>query len=347
MKIIAPSSDTFYGIICSGLTDKTSLSFTSSNSSFSECVRKDTYNSLTNAPLTYTKCLNDNGTVSSCEGMKMPRGRLIPESSVKFLQCKFSRLIASEKNGGAISFTLSGDSLQIDECVFESCETTVSTDSATGGGAVFVSSASELIISSSLLQSCVCYTSYSGDGGAVLIVNLTSDMRIKKCVFCNCHADDDGGGVCIWNCPIWQETCVFQSHFIACDGTDSSSSGGGGMIVWSSYAAIGSSECIFSKCSSAFFGGGLAYYTITSQSFRDAPLSLFSFFNQNTAMTDCGTDAFFLVWIPSSPFLHSFSTSDSPRIGVEPTYANWNNTTDYSHPDNWLPLGTLSQLVVL
>ena len=301
-------------------------------------MRTDTYNSLTNAAFTYTKCLNDNGTISSCEGTRMPADRQTPQSSVKFLQCKFSRLLASGKNGGAICYTVSGGSLEIVECVFDTCETTINEVSGTGGGAVFVSETSEFVVSSSLFLSCVCHTSYSSDGGAIEMVDPTSTITINNCAFVRCCAYDDGGAVCIWGCPSCYNRCFSEYRFIGCEGKDPASSDGGSLIVWNSNAVVSCSNTLFADSHSTFHGGAAAYYIRNGIS-HDSSLYLFSFcfFKDNSAKDIYGADIFFEEWVPTVPFLHSYSTTVSSRICYVEDSANWNVPEEFKNKDNWLP----------
>ena len=158
--------------------------------------------------------------------------------------------------------------------------------------------------------------------------NVQEHPHIADTFFISCETGNDGGGLGIWNSPLYQETCVKGCRFILCRGNNTSSSGGGGMIVWSSYAANGCSECIFVSCSSPQIGGGLCYGIASSTSLKNIPLSSFCFFKDNSCSR--GNDAFIEGWMPTKPFLHCFSTTtNSPRI--DPS----------GHDDNWHPQETI------
>ena len=113
------SSHPVYGITCSGLTDNTKLSFTSSNSSFSECVRKH-----------YSHRTFYSNNNPSCDPLKVISGRCIYHTTgptlsgsgpfiftdTDFIECKVTD---SSSYGGAIDCT-SGD-LTIQRCSFIKC----------------------------------------------------------------------------------------------------------------------------------------------------------------------------------------------------------------------------------
>ena len=108
----------FYGIICSGLTDKTKLSFSSSNSSFSNCVRKSKLippsKLLSNKDLTTQQ-------ISTREGL---------HETSSFISCSF--VCESSFAGGTIYITGSSCSLFVSLCTFDHCS------SSSEGGAIAV-----------------------------------------------------------------------------------------------------------------------------------------------------------------------------------------------------------------
>ena len=264
----------------------------------------------------------------------MTTGRQTPQSSVKFLECTFTHLIASGMSGGAIYYIISGGSLQIVECVFDSCETTINEASGTGGGAVFVSDASELTMSCSVFQSCVVYTSNSGDGGAIEMLTLSSNLLINNCIFLRCVSGDDGGAICMWDFPSWQKTCVTDSRFILCEGRHPDNADGGSVMIWRSKAAIGFSNTLFGDSHATYRGGALCYYIYSTEDHHSSiHLITFCFFRNNSVESDSGNDIYFNDWIPDKPFLHCFSITKENSICyvIDDVY--------HFDKDNWLPQG--------
>ena len=102
--------------------------------------------------LIYTHCINDNGTVTSCEGDQIPLEQQIPSASASFSSCIFFSM-SSSNNGSAISFTCGG-SLSIHECSFSSCCNSVSNDDYSGGGAIHINPSSQLTVTSSNFIDC-------------------------------------------------------------------------------------------------------------------------------------------------------------------------------------------------
>ena len=290
--------------------------------------------STINADPTYTKCINRNGTIQNCENEEMLPHRQTPQSSVKFIKCVFINMIALEESGGAIFYTVSGGSLHIVECVFETCETRINKDSGTGGGAVFATSLSELIISSSLFLACACYTSGSSDGGAIEMFALGSNVVIGACLFISCHTDDDGGAVCMWDFLLWQGTCILDCSFVKCEGTHTTSSDGGALLVCNSNAAVGCSNTLFAHCHSEFRGGGATYHIYnTSNHHSSLHLFTFCFFNNNSAEFKPGNDVYFHQCMPTQPFVHCCSKTRENRISY------YSNNDYHFDKDDWLPLG--------
>ena len=224
-------------------------------------------------------------------------------------------------------------SLTVTNGEFYSCKSTPQR-----GGGIYIEGIGDVHIKQTLFLECIAEATNAGGSGGIEMWTVQKPPQIEECSFLLCKSGDDGGGLGIWSSPLYQETCVKECFFLECKLNHTTSSGGGGMIVWDSKAAIGCSECLFSKCHSAFIGGALCY-CITSSTFTNIPLSSFCFFNQNTAKENCGNDAYFLEWTPTAPFLHSFSTSSSFRIAVAPSTRTWTDVTTYMPSDNWLPQG--------
>ena len=127
-------------------------------------------NSLINNPLDnddpiYKNCVNENGTVTNCEGTSMRTGRQTPTQSATFTACTFRSLIGTGITGGAISFAnIENGILTIADCLFEHCEINVSQGNGIGGGAIYGRSVSQVDISLSSFLSCMCNTTNNSDG---------------------------------------------------------------------------------------------------------------------------------------------------------------------------------------
>ena len=121
---ITHSTDTFYGIICSGLTDKTRLSFTSSNSSFTECVKinnkMSSFHKYNNDHI--PECTIDDEAPTAPECTISGRNSLSHNHKYHFKFCTFSNLNAASNNGGAIYLPegayQSSTSLEVSDSIF-------------------------------------------------------------------------------------------------------------------------------------------------------------------------------------------------------------------------------------
>ena len=163
---------TFYCCSFSGLTNKTQLSFTSSNSSFTECVRKQrihAINIISNAcPTTESEFICEGQTFGSNDNQS-------PSFSSIFSKCTFSE--CSAYNGGTIYFSVSSQSLTVEDCSFNHCSC-----SSENGGAIYIDSGSELSITSSKFIACVC-PKY---GGGVFAYNHCEFSTVSFCTFQSC-----------------------------------------------------------------------------------------------------------------------------------------------------------------
>ena len=354
--IIARWLIAFSGFYCSKLTDKTAHSFISSNSSFTDCVRKQNA-SLTKRPndlhTTFSSDCVDN-SISKCFTFEQFPGNQNPLSSTptrgidltadafksftlfQFYSCIW-RNCEAQYGGGIYLKSGSSISLSVIKGEFYSCKANPSL-----GGGIYLEGIGQVDIKDSLFHQCSAVSSVDYGGGGIEMWKIQNPPNIKTVWFIFCESGNDAGGLGIWSSPFYQETCVKECHFIECKLHHPTSSGGGGMIVWYSSAAVGCSECLFSKCNSAFLGGGFAYYITSSQALVESPLISFCFCNENTAKENCGNDAFFVEWTPHDPFLLSFSMSSSWTIAFLSSFSTISNTGTYKNRDIWLPQGTLT-----
>ena len=253
-------------------------------------------------------------------------------TSFVFDSCLFRNCKADYGGGIYLNMSNSHVSLTVSKGEFYSCKA----DPYRGGG-IYAEGMGEVTIQESLFYSCVAEAAGDYGGGGIEIAFVHKPPRIEATAFILCTSGNDGSGLGIWNAMEFQKTCVKVCRFIECEGNDPSSSGGGGMLVWESQAAIGCSECLFSKCNSAFVGGAFAYYIIAQGSFVERPLVSFCFYNENAAQENCGNDAYFVEWIPNDPFLHSFSTSNSWRVTYVSQFGYIYRPGTYQNADIWLP----------
>ena len=333
----------FYGIICSGLTDKTKLSFASSNSTFIECVRKPSSqsNTISYQDDRHTIIIGadnhhfENTSAIVNDNTHKSPGHLTLTTSATFTSCVWRKCEAS--NGGGIYLKAgTAISLSVIKGEFYSCKSTPER-----GGGIYIEGIGDVRIKQTLFLECISEATNGAGSGGIEMWTVQKPPQIEECSFLSCKSGDDAGGLGIWNTPLYQQTCVMECQFIECTINHTTSSGGGGLIIWISKAAVGCTECLFSKCYSACVGGGLASHISSSDSFKNTPLFSFCFFNNNAARESCGNDCYLVEWIPNPPCVHSFSTTASSRLCYDETGNGWNNPTVYTVLDNWLPSGAL------
>ena len=272
-------------------------------------------------------CPSEQMISERCE-YNMQRPDLSGSDSFCFTNTDFLRC-STDGNGGAILLEDPEDStLTVSCCTFSSCTCTTSgSDDGTGGGAIYASGVSQVLISSSFFLSCSCSSTYGCDGGAVELWNILSQPFATNCVFVLCHADDDGGGLSVWNSKALNRVVCKDSSFLHCDCGD----GGGGFILWENFDILQGYNLLFSS-NDAETGG--AYVFDCSRGTPDYSLC-FCFFNRNTAAHH-GTDAAFAYFSPDTQkalLMHCFSTSDSHRIGYCDDYDWYTTDVDWISQD--------------
>ena len=310
-------TDTPHGIIFSGLTEKTKLSFISSNSSFSECVRKSTHSPYssssqsTNAP----SC-----AASPYERCTFDSDNPIPSfsSSTVFNTSTFTGLTADDC-GGAICFT-SGNSLTLDQCIFNLCYTTDEFRDLNGGGAILINCGSFFSAHSSTFISC----STLSFGGAIVAEDGCQSSTVSFCTFIRCSARLGGGLMTFWG----PTSALVSSHFISCTGTLT----GGGLYHESLEESqnLFVSECVF-KDNFADYTPDY-YYDRGGGGFEDFKFSQteshysFSFFTGNVAKSMYGNDITVREYsLPQENITYCFTTTAE--------HSFWNAG---KHETNWL-----------
>ena len=309
---VTHSTDTFYGVLCSGLTDKTRISFISSNSSFSECVRKHIYHSsnlLSNAcPATASDSLCEDQSFGSS-------GHQDPTHSTTFSKCTFTG--CSSTNGGAVYVKGGSVSfLKIMSCTFSQC--TATQDNA---GAVYVHSISSFDVTDSSFLQCTCAGTdmYKHGGGSIFIAHVTC-LSVLSSAFINNYCGRDGAGISLEESNAPTQQVILRCRFIKCVSIGESADGGG-IHIYENNRNLGLSNCLFSLCESNNNGGALFHHLKFSETEHSI---CFCFFHQNKCTS--ANDVYLYPSGSTKTIFHSFSsTTITPRIGPA------------GNDDNWLP----------
>ena len=310
-KYLNYSTDTFYGIICSGLSKKTQLSFTSSNSSFTECERKYSLYTLSSFP-------SNNNCYSSpykeCQFSPHSQEPSLSTAFVTFISCTFNDFISS--SGAAICFT-SGDTLSVDQCSFTDCKSTHSFEHYEGAGGVLSNCGSLLSVTSSTFISCVS----ESFGGGVLATKDCKYATVSLCSFFTCTANH-GGGVSVFFGP---SSSVSSCRFLCC----TADAIGGGLYHDSKTPCFFTASNLLFTENTANYNGDRGGGGFEDRRNSDYSITIsFFFFNDNKAPSGVGNDLS-MHYIPliGNDILHCFTTTSSRSF--------WNKD---SHDTNWLPL---------
>ena len=295
---------TIYGILCSGLTDKAKLSFTSSNSSFTECVRDHNPHYLTSSPNAYD--VTDNLHLWEREvfsdNNNKPISSLSIEGDYSFTSCTFTGLTSDDIGGGAIYFTLTGH-LTLISCIFEQCNARVCNQEFLGGGAVYVESGSLVAISNTFTE-----CSSGSFSGGLLAQTTCISSTVSLCAFISCTAQF-GGGLMTYRGP---PSSILSTCFITCIG----SFAGGGLyhdsekkkssIFISDSLFINNSADDIDSSNSDIGGGGFKDYRTEDYASKYS----FSFFSRNVAKKGVGHDITSNAnSVPESSVAHCFTTT--------------------------------------
>ena len=327
MDSIAHFYFSFDGILCSGLTEKTKLSFTSSNSSFSDCVRTQQFKDSTNSDHCSTTTSNNQVLYDSCTEHHFSSTKVFLSTSTihSFTHCIFTNMYCTDDKAGAISCTQSSTVITLHCCTFESCS------SIDRGGAVFVSGDSNtLTVTDSLFHNCIVTEKKeepNPGGGGICMSGSLSCLDITSCTFLTCQANvypRGGGG--------FFASQIKNSHTSSSQFIDSSTdSSGGAIFFWELETLFSLSDSLFSGNSAKWGGGAIR---AVGNPVLSTPRLMFSFFTANTAPQNHGSDLSIDPKCLTSPFLHSFSTTASNRAG----YHTSTVSEDYS---DWLPQGSI------
>ena len=315
MATITYSVDTFYSILCSGITKKTKVSFNSSNSSFAECVRKHTPSSLSSSFLANSNCALP--TYTDCSFTQVNRTSL--SSSASFTLCRWTKC-ESDDGGGIYLKAGSSVTLSVTTCDFYECKATEEL-----GGGIYCDGIGIFIVENSLFKSCTCKAKNYAGGGGIGVHNIQTKPEIKYSDFIHCSSGNDGGGISIRYSYSYQNTLpITKCRFFSCSANNSDNGDAGAIHVWRNKQIFGVSDCLFSLGHSVRRAGAISF-GFDSKIQVSFPFICFSFFTGNTAPN--GTDISFYN-MQGNPILRSFTKSASNNV--------YDRDSD-NYLVNWLP----------
>ena len=320
MKIIRLEIlNTPYSTFDYGVRQTTGVSFTSSKSSFTGCVRKQQPSSFSFS--SFSK--NTDCNTSSYEECIFTGTHITPTVSTTFKDCSFTNMHGTNDKGGAISCQESSLVIIISSCIFDGCS------SVNCGGAVYVSGESNTLeVINSLFHSCITTNtddSYPG-GGGICMEKSSSSLTILSSTFISCKAQVSPRGGGAFFASRIKEAFTFSSRFVSC----STLNAGGAMFLWNLESKFSVCDSIL-KENSAGWGGGAIREHSNAQS--DRVHLKFLFFTQNSAEADLGNDLLFRPEIFHSPCLHCLSARGN-GIVIEDS-SGIIQSIDGSN--NWLP----------
>ena len=326
------SVETFYGTLCSGLTEKTSLSFISSNSSFTKCVRNNApflyshkiFPSITDFPSPSPFCsLDEDSTPCNTSS----RNILSSEKDILFTFCEWRdiTLTEEEEGGAAIQFhsTTANSKLTISHCLFISLTTMKGY-----GGAVDIQDVSDASVSSSSFSNCNRMDADEGGGGGVSFLRVRCQPLIKECTFFSCFSKDCGGVAEFRSCYA-EAANIFHDN--VCANCIARNDAGGALTLVHVESTMQCSNSLFCFCETDLYGGALFLYYPTSVD--DIHTLLFCFFKDNIG--EYGNDIILRTNYPSEPFLHCLSATKEKRVYYFPG-------SSFLYGNNWLPLTNIN-----
>ena len=297
------------------------VSFTSSNSSFTECVRTNlvifSVPSWSNADYS--------GPYSAPKEVS---------STARFLSCTFHSKSVSG-GGGAIYFHGESSSLTVSDCLFNQCNS-----SSGSGGAIYCLSCGKVTVRKSSFIECSTWPSHSGAG---MYTNNAFQMpEVTASIFVWCLGGEDGGTLYLYqtkggtngvNLPV--QECRFIDCVARGDAGVYSGPDCGGLIFWPNDYTLGLCESSFVKCASKFTVGAVGLCINES---RFDYVIRFCFFSDNTAPHGNNVLVEFVgaskpLW--SIVFLHSFTSDTDLSKSLVSAYEDyWNPIPENT---NWLP----------
>ena len=311
-------------------------SFTSSNSSFTECVRNHIQLLHTNDNTPETLL---NGTLMWNKKDFLPQDHTsLPthsssSTSFQFSDCSFTNCYYAS-SGGAISLDNSYSSLLVEKSSFTGCNVPMFSDGPSGG-AISCRPCYSVSISYSSFISCK-----GSKGGGVYLWGISFFCSVSGCVFTQCEAKDWGNALLLRELPSingGNTNTNNNNHPPACSlcrflHNEHRVVTSGAIYFLPSYGAHTLKENLYTSNNADHYGGAVEYnvdgnYQVTCAIFY------FNFFSDNNAKGN-GDDVVFTYndkYSTWSPFFHCFSTTTSNRVAFAA------GSTPYRYNDTWLP----------
>ena len=327
---VTHSTDTFYGILCSGLTAKTSLSFISSNSSFVECVRKQS--TLTHHSFVNSECVPDNMECWSGATFVTANKTTFPFSTkgdYDFSFCVWDGC-STTSSGGGICCSVTGSTLSVADSIFCLCSGSVD------GGGAYISGASSISFERcSFLYCSALSTGVENGGGGICGKGITNDVWISSSFFFSGNVNDDGAGILLASCKSQQSLFCCSCRYVCGRTLQTSSSGGGGFRFTRHSPTPSISNCLLAFNEGLTRAGGCDIDVTKTDC---ANLIRFCFFYTNTAPHGSDLCLYCGDGDPgTNPFVHSF-TLGSQRASVSYTLTF---SSFYDYNTDWLPQGSI------
>ena len=247
------SQETFYGVLCSGLTEKTTNTFTCSNSSFIKCIR------TFNPHIIFSNSDCDTYTYQNNQTMQrfycyIQYDQLQTGHHYSFTNCKWTECISDDCDWGAVYvyFDFVEDfNASFDQCTFADCYC----GSSNNGGSIYATRSDSIYIKHSSFV-WTKDTPQAGDGGAVYL-SLIDSVTIQDDTFIKCYIYTSGGAIML-DCSSFYnstETSIDNCVFLKCKGDNGC---GGGVCTLLNYQYDNIiTNSLFSECSNVF--GGVLY----------------------------------------------------------------------------------------
>ena len=333
------STDTFYVVICSGLTAKIRVSFIASNASFIECERKriihshhkhnDTNNNLNNNYRTRHSLLSSLEINEPCTDPTWTNCIItihndLTNKNYTFSSCIFSNVYAG-RSGGAIYASGGATNLIVKDCTFSDCSCS---GSNADGGSIYATNIYSFFVTNSLFEWTSTDIKQVDDGGAMCLISVPS-VTIHDVTFNMCYVINGGGAIYIHTSSSIDSTAKVIENCRVLNFKGASDCAGGIDVVVNNQYDNFITNSLFSQCSNNY--GGALYINYGSTNYSSYSFGHYALknclFNKNSASGGVGNDVYFYGYTPNNEtpiFQYCFSTSNSPRT----------NTLDVV----WLPL---------
>ena len=300
---VTQSTDTFYGILCSGLTSITKLFFTSSNSSFTECVRR--HSSLHHSGSNdYPSCPPGKLISGRCsyktKGPTLSGSGTFIFSHTDFTICKHSD---NGGYGGAIDCT--GGDLTIKRCSFVQCSC------SNRGGAVSFRSTGTCTQEDNLYRS--CWSDYSSGAFDSWDTSKYPHHNQKRCKYIDNHSTYYA------HISIEYSSGTIMNSNIYIHGRSDATRRAGTVVNYHSKNSVAYTNCLFSD-GKAYNSGGLSF--LGSHTANSATLTVkFCFFINNFGTDGTAREIYFDTYTSSNArenlIIHSLSATPGSTLYIQ------------------------------